>query len=172
MSKLVSGYPLAVAAGTLPDRRLASGNLGPHCDPAHEGFRSQVVVLTSRHYCPPKHSPRVTPKRLSRPTPRPRRSAYADVPALQRLFRDCPLRDPLSVPPPAWLFALPCLLNLKPPLRTISLRLPEALIARLKVLANKRDVPYQSLLKVLLAERLNQEEATQVLTLRPAQGRL
>ena len=38
---------------------------------------------------------------------------------------------------------------------------------RLKVLANKRDVPYQSLLKVLLAERLKQEEATQGLTLRP-----
>jgi predicted DNA binding CopG/RHH family protein len=48
--------------------------------------------------------------------------------------------------------------NLKPSLRTISLRLPEPLIARLKVLANKRDVPYQSLLKVLLAERLQQEE--------------
>ena len=39
-----------------------------------------------------------------------------------------------------------------------------------KVLANQRDVPYQSLLKVLLAERLKQEEATQVLTLRPAQS--
>jgi predicted DNA binding CopG/RHH family protein len=51
--------------------------------------------------------------------------------------------------------------NLKPSTRTISLRLPEALIARLKVLANKRDVPYQSLLKVLLAEPLKQEEATQ-----------
>ncbi len=48
--------------------------------------------------------------------------------------------------------------NLKPSLRTISLRLPESVIARLKVLANKRDVPYQSLLKVLLAERLKQEE--------------
>ncbi len=46
--------------------------------------------------------------------------------------------------------------NLKPSLRTISLRLPEPLIARLKVLANQRDVPYQSLLKVLLAERLKQ----------------
>jgi predicted DNA binding CopG/RHH family protein len=45
-------------------------------------------------------------------------------------------------------------------LRTISLRLPESVIARLKVLANKRDVPYQSLLKVLLTERLKQEEAT------------
>ena len=60
--------------------------------------------------------------------------------------------------------------NLKPSLRTISLRLPEPLIARLKVLANKRDVPYQSLLKVLLAERLKQEEATQLLILRPAQS--
>jgi predicted DNA binding CopG/RHH family protein len=53
--------------------------------------------------------------------------------------------------------------NLKPSVRTISLRLPEPLIARLKVLANKRDVPYQSLLKVLLVERLKQEEAKQVL---------
>ena len=50
--------------------------------------------------------------------------------------------------------------NLKPTLRTISLRLPESVITRLKVLANKRDVPYQSLLKILLAERLKQEEAT------------
>jgi len=48
--------------------------------------------------------------------------------------------------------------RLKPSLRTISLRLPEPMIARLKVLANKRDVPYQSLLKVLLAERLDMAE--------------
>lgn len=47
--------------------------------------------------------------------------------------------------------------NLKPTLRTISLRLPEAMIGQLKVLANKRDVPYQSLLKQFLAERLQQE---------------
>jgi predicted DNA binding CopG/RHH family protein len=47
--------------------------------------------------------------------------------------------------------------NLKPTLRTISLRLPVSMIEDLKVLANKRDVPYQSLLKVFLAERLNQE---------------
>ena len=64
----------------------------------------------------------------------------------------------------------PLLPKLKPSTRTISLRLPEALIARLKVLANKRDVPYQSLLKVLLAERLKQEEATQAPTLSPAQN--
>lgn len=40
---------------------------------------------------------------------------------------------------------------------TISLRLPEALLDDLKLLANQRDVPYQSLLKVFLAERLERE---------------
>jgi predicted DNA binding CopG/RHH family protein len=49
------------------------------------------------------------------------------------------------------------LANLKPSLRTISLRLPVSMIEDLKLLANKRDVPYQSLLKVFLAERLAQE---------------
>jgi Protein of unknown function (DUF3680). len=49
--------------------------------------------------------------------------------------------------------------NLRPSLRTISLRLPEAMIAELKLLANKRDVPYQSLLKVFLAERIREELA-------------
>ncbi|MGI8743951.1 MAG: BrnA antitoxin family protein [Bryobacteraceae bacterium] len=44
--------------------------------------------------------------------------------------------------------------KLKPSLRTISLRLPVSIIEDLKVLANKRDVPYPSLLKVFLAERL------------------
>ncbi|MGB8258918.1 MAG: BrnA antitoxin family protein [Terracidiphilus sp.] len=47
--------------------------------------------------------------------------------------------------------------NLKPTLRTISVRLPVAMIEDLKVLANQRDVPYQSLLKVFLAERLEAE---------------
>ena len=47
--------------------------------------------------------------------------------------------------------------NLKPSTRTISLRLPESIIAALKLLANKRDVPYQSLLKVFLAERVEEE---------------
>jgi predicted DNA binding CopG/RHH family protein len=47
--------------------------------------------------------------------------------------------------------------SLRPTLRTISLRLPEAMIAELKLLANKRDVPYQSLLKVFLAERIREE---------------
>ena len=47
--------------------------------------------------------------------------------------------------------------NLKPSTRTISIRLPESLIEHLKVLANKRDVPYQSLLKIFLAERIEKE---------------
>ncbi len=49
------------------------------------------------------------------------------------------------------------LINLKPTLKTISLRLPVSMIEDLKMLANRRDVPYQSLLKVFLAERLAQE---------------
>ena len=47
--------------------------------------------------------------------------------------------------------------NLKPSTKSISLRLPESIIAGLKVLANKRDVPYQSLLKVFLAEKVEEE---------------
>ena len=47
--------------------------------------------------------------------------------------------------------------NLKPSTKTISMRLPESIIAPLKVLANKRDVPYQSLLKVFLAEKVAEE---------------
>ena len=49
------------------------------------------------------------------------------------------------------------LVRLKPSLKTISLRLPVSMIEDLKVLANHRDVPYQSLLKVFLAERLERE---------------
>lgn len=47
--------------------------------------------------------------------------------------------------------------NLKPSLKTISIRLPESLIEHLKQLANKRDVPYQSLLKMFLMERVEEE---------------
>ncbi len=49
--------------------------------------------------------------------------------------------------------------SLKPTLRTISVCLPVAMIEDLKILANKRDVPYQSLLKVFLAERLEKERS-------------
>ncbi|MDR3793055.1 MAG: BrnA antitoxin family protein [Terracidiphilus sp.] len=51
--------------------------------------------------------------------------------------------------------------NLRPTLRTISVRLPVAMIEDLKILANQRDVPYQSLLKVFLAERLESERRLQ-----------
>lgn len=47
--------------------------------------------------------------------------------------------------------------NLKPT-TTISLRLPAPLLADLRALANKRDVPYQSLLKVFVAERVAAEQ--------------
>lgn len=47
--------------------------------------------------------------------------------------------------------------SLKPSTRTISLRLPEMMLDELKLLANRRDVPYQSLIKVFLAERIEQE---------------
>jgi len=48
--------------------------------------------------------------------------------------------------------------KLKPSLKTISLRLPESLLNDLKILANKRDVPYQSLLKIFLAEKVEEEK--------------
>ena len=44
--------------------------------------------------------------------------------------------------------------NLKPSTKTISIRLPEILLNRLKLAANKRDVPYQSLIKMYLSEML------------------
>lgn len=47
--------------------------------------------------------------------------------------------------------------NLKPTTKTISLRLPEYILEELKVLAHKRDVPYQSLIKIFLKDRINQE---------------
>jgi predicted DNA binding CopG/RHH family protein len=47
--------------------------------------------------------------------------------------------------------------KLKPSLRTISLRLPEMMIEELKLLANKMDVPYQTLIKIYLSERIRKE---------------
>jgi predicted DNA binding CopG/RHH family protein len=53
----------------------------------------------------------------------------------------------------------PAFSRLKPTTRTVSIRLPESLIAELKTLANKRDVPYQSLVKIFLAEKVREENA-------------
>ena len=47
--------------------------------------------------------------------------------------------------------------NLKLSTTAISLRLPQGLLDRIKIAANKRDVPYQSLIKVWLAEKLDAE---------------
>ena len=44
--------------------------------------------------------------------------------------------------------------NLKPTTKAISLRLPESMLAQIKAEANKRDVPYQSLMKIWLSEHL------------------
>lgn len=46
--------------------------------------------------------------------------------------------------------------NLKPSTKTISLRLPEGLLDRIKIEANKRDMPYQSLIKAWLVEDVEQ----------------
>ena len=44
--------------------------------------------------------------------------------------------------------------NLRPSTKTISLRLPEDLLEHIKIAAHKRDVPYQSLIKIWLAEKV------------------
>jgi predicted DNA binding CopG/RHH family protein len=47
--------------------------------------------------------------------------------------------------------------DLKPSVKTISLRLPKSMLEEIKLLANKRDVPYQSLMKIFLSERIEKE---------------
>ncbi len=50
--------------------------------------------------------------------------------------------------------------NLKPSSQTISLRLPIAMLEDIKIMANKRDVPYQSLMKVIIADAIARERQT------------
>lgn len=52
--------------------------------------------------------------------------------------------------------------NLKPSTTSISIRLPVPMLEELKALANERDVPYQSLMKVYLAERVARERLRKV----------
>lgn len=52
--------------------------------------------------------------------------------------------------------------DLKPSTKTISLRLPEFLLADIKRLANKKDVPYQSLMKIFLAQSVDREFKTKL----------
>ncbi|MDB4912648.1 MAG: hypothetical protein JWM95_292 [Gemmatimonadetes bacterium] len=51
--------------------------------------------------------------------------------------------------------------NLRPSSTAISVRLPDTLLTELKLLANERDVPYQSLLKVYLTDRVQAERRRQ-----------
>lgn len=51
-------------------------------------------------------------------------------------------------------------INLKPSTKMVTIRMPEGLLNNLRILANKKDVPYQSLLKVFLAEKVSQEFQT------------
>ena len=46
--------------------------------------------------------------------------------------------------------------NLKQSSRTISIRLPESLLANIRVIANQADVPYQSMMKMLLTEKVSE----------------
>lgn len=48
----------------------------------------------------------------------------------------------------------PVLPNLKPSTKKISIRLPEYLLQRIKEIANSKDVPYQSLMKIFLADQI------------------
>ena len=57
--------------------------------------------------------------------------------------------------------AQPAFPSLKPSTTSISIRLPVSMLEELKALANKRDVPYQSLMKVFLAERIERERANE-----------
>jgi predicted DNA binding CopG/RHH family protein len=50
--------------------------------------------------------------------------------------------------------------KLKPSLKSISIRLPEDMLAELKILANKKDVPYQSLAKIFLARQIALERSS------------
>jgi predicted DNA binding CopG/RHH family protein len=47
--------------------------------------------------------------------------------------------------------------NLKPTTRTISLRISESMLNQIRLIANQRDVPYQSLIKIFLKDKIKEE---------------
>ena len=61
--------------------------------------------------------------------------------------------------------------ELKPSLKSISIRLPEGMLAELKILANKKDVPYQSLAKVYLARQIALERSSSSISYRKKASR-
>jgi predicted DNA binding CopG/RHH family protein len=52
--------------------------------------------------------------------------------------------------------------KLKPSVKSISIRLPEIMLNQIKVIANKKDVPYQSFIKTILSEKIQQELHTNI----------
>ncbi len=60
--------------------------------------------------------------------------------------------------------------ELKPSVVSISIRLPESMLEELKLLANKTDIPYQSLMKMFLSERLQEEFVSKRLGKKNAHG--
>jgi predicted DNA binding CopG/RHH family protein len=60
--------------------------------------------------------------------------------------------------------------ELKPSVVSISIRLPESMLEELKLLANKTDIPYQSLMKMFLSERLQQEFVSKRLSKKSSHG--
>lgn len=50
--------------------------------------------------------------------------------------------------------------NLKPTTRTISLRISESMLNQIRLIANQRDVPYQSLIKIFLKDKIKEELKT------------
>ena len=47
--------------------------------------------------------------------------------------------------------------NLRPSVKSISIRLPEIMVEELKLLAHKKDIPYQSLMKIYISEKVEEE---------------
>ncbi len=87
-------------------------------------------------------------KRKARPVPR-----FASEDAERRFWAKRDLVDYFD-----WeRAASPTFPALKPSTASISIRLPVSMLEELKALANERDVPYQSLMKVYLSERLARE---------------
>jgi predicted DNA binding CopG/RHH family protein len=56
--------------------------------------------------------------------------------------------------------------NLKPSTQSVTIRLPKPLIYSIKLMANEQDVPYQSLLKTLLNEKVNEKLANKMLAIK------
>ncbi len=92
--------------------------------------------------------------KLSKRPPKRKPPTFKDE-AQERAFWEAPDRD--STEYIDWSTASRAVFpNLKPSTKTISLRLPQHLLEGIKSAANARDVPYQSLIKVWLQEKLHQ----------------